>query len=432
MFTKLMLFRGKLGRRDFAGRQVPARAVLIALCLAIAAGSASAQLAPSSWPSRQGNAQGTGRTEALGPWLDAPIAWIAEQGEATESGVTIGPDGNVYVGTSGGVAKLDRTTGVRLWEHQFAGDYGHTYATFPVSADGTVYGAALQGGTAIEAVDTNGNLKWLYSFGPGRQRLLSSPIIGDDGTIYAALADGGIHAINPDGTRKWHIPMDKYFISSLALSPDGNTLYAAEHSWTFYAINANTGNIAWYQGHNSGLNAGYRSSPAVADDGTIYIGTDQNSLDAYNPDGSTKWIFWADGDTHDTVFSSPAIASDGTVVFLSTSSNLYGLNPDGSVRWQVNNTKLEHSSPIIDGLDHIYITGYDGLYCYAMNGSLLYFRAFEGTTGTTNPLALGADGTLFLRTTEGLHAIVPEPASLSLLAAGALALVRRRRNRRRG
>ena len=51
------------------------------------------------------------------------------------------------------------------------------------------------------------------------------------------------------------------------------------------------------------------SSPAIGNDGTIYVGSEVASLYAINSNGSLKWSF----DTMGDVNSSPAIGSDGTV-----------------------------------------------------------------------------------------------------------------------
>jgi outer membrane protein assembly factor BamB len=73
-----------------------------------------------------------------------------------------------------------------------------------------------------------------------------------------------------------------------------------------------------------------KSSPAVADDGTIYFGSRDRKLYAVTPQGKQKWTFatgaWID--------SSPAIGADGTVYFGSWDANFYALNPDGSEKWK--------------------------------------------------------------------------------------------------
>jgi len=54
-----------------------------------------------------------------------------------------------------------------------------------------------------------------------------------------------------------------------------------------------------------------RSSPALATDGTIYVGSNDSVLYALNPDGTLKSRFVANA----AVASSPAITADGTVYF---------------------------------------------------------------------------------------------------------------------
>ena len=56
-----------------------------------------------------------------------------------------------------------------------------------------------------------------------------------------------------------------------------------------------------------GINDAGPSSPAIASDGTIYVGSNDRKLYAVKPDGTKKWEF----ETGDRVQSSPAVDSDG-------------------------------------------------------------------------------------------------------------------------
>src|SRR5208337_4209950 len=53
------------------------------------------------------------------------------------------------------------------------------------------------------------------------------------------------------------------------------------------------------------------SSPAVAPDGTIYVGAFDGKLHALTPQGKEQWRFQAGRE----IKSSPAIADDGTIYF---------------------------------------------------------------------------------------------------------------------
>ena len=69
-----------------------------------------------------------------------------------------------------------------------------------------------------------------------------------------------------------------------------------------------------------------QSSPAVAEDGTIYVGSNDKKLYAVNPDGTKKWEFTTAG----TIWTSPAIGADGTLhttALTAPSLILYAIGP---------------------------------------------------------------------------------------------------------
>jgi outer membrane protein assembly factor BamB len=126
-----------------------------------------------------------------------------------------------------------------------------------------------------------------------------------------------------------------------------------------------------------------RSTPAVADDGTIYVGSDDGHLYAVNPDGTQKWRFPASGSIGQ-VQSSPIIAADGTIYVGSNDGNLYAINPDGTTKWTFPTFNAVRSSPNIGSDDTVYVGSDDGR-VYAinpLNGAMIW--AFN-TTGAISP-----------------------------------------------
>src|ERR1700679_42388 len=85
------------------------------------------------------------------------------------------------------------------------------------------------------------------------------------------------------------------------------------------------------------------STPAIADDGTIYLGSRNREFYAVTPEGKLKWVFPTGG----WVDSSPAIAADGTFYFGSHDKTFYALNPHGSEKWEFRVGALGDSSPAI-------------------------------------------------------------------------------------
>jgi outer membrane protein assembly factor BamB len=166
-----------------------------------------------------------------------------------------------------------------------------------------VYFGSYDGG--VYAVDTNGTLKWHFQTA---YIVSSSPAVGSDGTVYVGSWDRNLYALNANGTQKWKFTTGDGIDSSPALGGDG-TVYFGSHDGNLYAVTS-AGSEKWAFSTGSAV----LSSPAIGADGTIYFGSSNGSLYAVNSsDGSEKWIQPVVGGS-----SSPAIGSDGTIYIAST------------------------------------------------------------------------------------------------------------------
>ncbi len=241
----------------------------------------------------------------------------------------IGRDGNIYIA---GYTSLKAISpqGVVLWSYAT----GNTiYSSPAVAPDGTIYFGGMD--AKLHAVlPGNGVSKgglWPVTLGG---YVASSPAIGSDGTIYVGCDDKKLYAIRQDGTLKWPaLNLNGWVQASPAIGPDGS-IYVS--SWTqniccstpvpsyVYSINPTTGqpNSGWPVVFSS--SPILRSSPAVAADGTVYVGGYDAKLYAFNPNGTTKsggWPF----NTYGAVFSSPAIGRDGTVYVGTAGSKVHAI-----------------------------------------------------------------------------------------------------------
>ena len=145
------------------------------------------------------------------------------------------------------------------------------------------------------------------------------------------------------------------------------------------------------------------ASPAVAPDGTIYVGSPDGSLYAVEPRGVVKWRYVTGG----AVQSSPAIAADGTIYFGSNDSCLYALNPDGILMWKYVTGGVVLSSPAIAADGTIYV-GSEDYFLYALNadGTLRWRYAASGA-GVSSP-AVAADGTVYFGADDhSIYALSP-------------------------
>lgn len=185
--------------------------------------------------------------------------------------------------------------------------------------------------------------------------------------------------------------------SSPAVALDG-TIYVGNFTGELCALTPE-GKVKWK--YQTGLEI--KSSPAVATDGTIYFGSRDRRLYALTPKGDLKWTFltgaWID--------SSPAIAADGTVYFGSWDTNFYALNPDGSLKWKFPSGDIINSSPAIGVDGTIYFGSHDrDFYALSPDGKLRW-RFSTGGQITSSP-ALGGNGIVYFTSMDGnLYALNP-------------------------
>lgn len=256
-------------------------------------------------------------------------------------------------------------------------------------------------------------LKWIFPKGSLRY---SSPAIGSDGTIYVGFwndnvyvrteNDNTLYAINPDGSQKWAFQPQRYsFIaisSSPAIAADG-TVYVGSWDGNLYSVNSD-GSMKWSFKTGQWI----IDSPTIGSDGTVYVGSCGGYLYAINPDGSQKWAFPSGSIT----LSSPAIGSDGTVYIGNQDHRLFAINPDGSKKWE---RKLENdktfnysiwSSPAIAADGTIYVGSTYNLNAINPDGSLKW--VFKAGDWVWSSPAIASDGTVYVGSFNGkLFAILP-------------------------
>jgi outer membrane protein assembly factor BamB len=364
------------------------------------------------------------------------------------SSPAMAPDGTVYVGGTDHFLYALNPDGTVKWKFETG---NNLYASPAVGSDGTVYIGSED--RQFYAINPDGTLKWIF---PTKTVFTSSAALASDGTIYAAgtLLDktiflcpdghtvsvqlGGLFAINPDGTQKWATETSGVTNSSPAVASDGTIYIGSRGDFIFdrtdycndksifpesdanpglpsnghlYAINPD-GTKKW-DFHTLGA---VDSSPAIAADGTIYVGserplkfygTDQNTLVdqsssttgfvyAINPDGTLKCFVDLFGD----VDSSPAVGSDGTIYVGSDNFHVYALNPDCSIKWVEPTRDKVKSSPAIAADGTVYVGSNDSsLYAFDPDGTLK--STFDSTGAVNSSPAIGKDGTLYFVSAAG-------------------------------
>lgn len=195
-----------------------------------------------------------------------------------------------------------------------------TYAGTPaIGADGTIY---VGDGGYLYAFDQNGNLKWAYQKGSW----LTSPAIGSDGTIYFCSGNY-LCALSTNGALKW-----KYQTNGSTYSPAigadgtiyvGSTTYDPDEYYPYasslFAITP-SGHLKWSLSLSSDDYISHiESTPTVGADGMVYITHYPLGLCGFDENGNLKWNL--DGVRS---YSSPAIADDGTL-YITGYDGLYAI-----------------------------------------------------------------------------------------------------------
>jgi outer membrane protein assembly factor BamB len=233
--------------------------------------------------------------------------------------------------------------------------------------------------------------QWEYTEVDRNSFLLTGINFSDfDYYIRVLACDIGL-ACSHDGQRiiinkyKWHFAISGDINSSPAIASDG-TIYIGGDYHRVYALNPD-GTQKW----TFVTGGAVRSSPSVAGDGTIYFGSSDCMVYALNPDGTQKWTFATEGEVN----SSPAIDSDGTIYIGCDDYKIYALNPDGSQKWSFLTGGEIYSSPVIGTDGTIYIGSNDyRLYALNPDGSQKWF--FETHGSIISSPAIGADGTIYI------------------------------------
>ena len=291
-----------------------------------------------------------------------------------------------FVGVSNTTEEMEQTT--------------TTVSKGPMDSAWPMFGHdARHTGRSPYSTENNPNvIKWIFE---ADWMFDTCPSIDDNGTIYIASWNN-LYAIYSNGTEKWRWKGD-FESSSPALAEDG-TIYIGSNDKKLYAFYTN-GTLKW----SFIVDYNIKGAPIIGEDGTIYFTVwsglydNQGLFFAVSPNGTEKWHYKADF----YVQSSPAIGHDGTIYFASH-VYLYSFNPNGTLNW---NKKIGDQNFVFLGSPTI---GDDGTIYIPRGPGPLYAINPNGTTKWTCDIAWGScktpvidkDGTIYIGDNR-FHAIYP-------------------------
>lgn len=237
------------------------------------------------------------------------------------------------------------------------------------------------------------------------EQVQCTPVIADDGTIYS---EGGYEnlgdyllAINDDGSMKWRYKTNGWVRHASPAIADDGTIFVSSWDHKLYAVNQD-GTQKWRV--NVG---GIGADVTIGDDGTIYVGTYHDfvhgDIVAVYPNGTIKWKYA----TVHAVQASPAIADDGTIYAGTYAGYFYALYPNGTLKWEYKTGDHINGPASIAEDGTVYVGSYDGyLYAFYPDNGTRKWKTRIGWGTETNP-SIDKDGTIYVGGEE-LYAINPD------------------------
>jgi outer membrane protein assembly factor BamB len=234
-------------------------------------------------------------------------------------------------------------------------DNGWMRSSPAVNADGTLY--LVSPSNVLYAIRPDGSAEWNVSLGlpgsPATGGTPSSPLLSPDGTIYVGLGREVV-AVESNGRLRWRTslsPGGSEIVSSPALALDGRVLIGSSDG-ALYALDPVTGDRTLLQQTFGGVDATPLVDPATgaitfgSEDGAIYVLDAQGHLI-----GKAK--------TNGPVFASAALGANGQVYAPSSDGNLYALK-GAEIAWIYTPSSLIEQPVSVDSLGRIYAVTREG------------------------------------------------------------------------
>jgi outer membrane protein assembly factor BamB len=201
----------------------------------------------------------------------------------------------------------------------------------------------------------------------------------------------GVRAPRTAPTLAWSAAVGGPVEAQVIASPDEQTLYVASLGGELTALARADGAVKW----TFDLHERAYATPCVADDGTVYAGSDAKKLVAVSPEGRIRWSLETDGEAD----TGPVLASDGTVVF-AAGRMVYGVTPLGYVRWRFAAKRKVFTSPAVGSDGRVYFGSQDHhAYALTAQGGLAW--SVDLGADVDGAPVIGVDGAIFVGTDGG-------------------------------
>ncbi len=361
------------------------------------------------WSTYQGNMQRNGQSGAPAMLLlKNGSDFAGSQGVSIAQAPVFGAGDTMYYATMSGLVEC-RVVSTRALVWSYTGPSGPTSLT--LGADGTVYYGHSGG---LSALSSSGVLLWTFStYGA----CLIAPAIGRDGTLYSCFdSPPGNYAAALCGVSPVNGTLTTFAIWTSAL-PNGSPMSVAYINGLEAVLYPTTGNqiapyatspgsVIWSR-YYCELGGPLQGSIAAGDNGVLYAAASVagvGQLSACDTSGNILWTYFLHQAIGST--STPALSLGGSVVYI-IGTDLHAINSaDGTLLWQTTGITFLGSAVVSS-------EGYIG--CINIKTGYLEFRDAQGVVVgrpyspmdmATGPMSVSSDGSVFVAQTNGRVRIV--------------------------
>jgi outer membrane protein assembly factor BamB len=280
----------------------------------------------------------------------------------------------------------------------------------------------MLGMSVSQAIETKAPV-WTFE---GLGTVFGSPAIGPNGEIVVGTEEtntesnsGKVYSFNPNGTVRWVYTGADWFDSSPAIASDG-TVYIGCWDNYLYALDGDSFKLTsedylWRFPTESIITA----TPTIGPDGTIYVGSHDGIMYAIRPDGTAKW---AKGYDSTSPIEGGAVLNDAgdTLYFGNDDGELHAVDTaTGNKVWSFQVPAFHdlldkpyqraiYSAPLIDSLDQVYFGCENGrLYEISPTGTLS--DSFPAEDSILSSPIMDSVGRLFFASQDGyLYAVASD------------------------
>ena len=267
----------------------------------------------------------------------------------------------------------------------------------------------------VYRIDSTGIILQSYMTGGGIRSSLC--ISNETGLMYVGSTDTRLYCFDSQLNSFWDRALGGVVDNAAGLTFSGGTVYVGTndnntHLGFLKSLVADNGNPNWtFQADGAIL-----SSPIVfeiVDTNSIvvrtliYFGTEKGTFYALDDQGSSYNLFWSSTTNPDSAFiSSPAISQEGMIYIGSKNGYMYRYNWDGEhqTNWKKYTGGPITSSPVIDENGIVYIasgSGYVYGYPKDFNSDSDPVKIFQQNTGINGTPGIGPDGTFLIGCNNG-------------------------------